>query len=95
MTLSIICQQFISPLIFAERVVFGLMIERMSLIVAGSVNPTGALAETMDFWEGQIAGVEAGAVVVLREPGPGGWLRIKPQADVADLLVKGFTVVEV
>jgi len=72
------------------------MAEKFDLTVAGvgSANPAEALIKTMNFWENQAAGVKAGAVVVLREPGPDGWLRFTPQAEVADLLAKGFTVVE-
>ena len=80
---------------YRERVVFGLMTERIGLIVAGYANPTVALTETMDFWDNQAARVEAGEVVLLQEPGPGGWLRFTPKAEMADLLAKGFTVVEV
>ena len=72
------------------------MKEKINLIVeeAGSANPARALTGTMDFWENQAAGVEAGVVVVLKEPGPDGWLRFTPQAEAADLLAKGFTLVE-
>ena len=70
------------------------MLEKLNTVVAteDSISAEKAVGETFDFWEKQLAGVEAGDVVVLRDLN--GWDRFVPRVEVPELLERGFKQVE-
>ena len=70
------------------------MLEKLNTVVAteDSISAEKAVGETFDFWEKQLAGVEAGDVVIMTDLN--GWDRFTPKEEVAELLDKGFKPVD-